>query len=138
MKTKKERTIQAHLSIAKEYLTTGHIKRYTDCKLCIIHLSNRLSPFIPIHSCKGCPLADKHGMEGCNGMHTYPNGFELSGKRALFHLEIVEVLKKVDSKYFTKKGWNYDIFKDIRFKDELIVKFTDKEINKILEIKYNK
>lgn len=126
MKTKKERTIKACRKTAEKYRNPWGRLFFliADCALCDIHEFDS--------DCRGCPLANENGSEGCSDFKSYalaysdlraisalnwdpfepdwprPNGFLV---RAAFFEKIIPILEEIPVERFTKKGWTY--FKEL-------------------------
>ena len=92
---KKERFIKAHFELAKKHLwPDGH----AGCPLCRV-AKHSYELCTQGHNVNNCEM-------GCCNMKTYVHlGIEPSRLRARYHIEAVKILRGLDSKRFTKKGW---------------------------------
>lgn len=123
--TNKEKTIEAFKDLIVKYRNpVGKIfGKYTGCPLCAIH-----NVYGWGEQCKGCPLADELGEQGCNNFASFPTcpvdisnsdeddycteqnkreyekGFEA---RAKFFEKYLPVIKKCPESQFTEGGWVY-------------------------------
>lgn len=127
--TKKHRTIKAIEKLIKKYKHPQGQSFFsiTSCPLCNIHGENAIT------TCRGCPLANYIGDEGCDDFNTFikasaiylttvgpkytkekyepfpltlPTPQEFL-ERAKFFEKLLPLLEEVPSKYFTKTGWAY-------------------------------
>lgn len=126
--TKKQKTIIAIEKLIKKYEHPQGQRFFssTSCPLCDVHNTINNSY---CRKCRGCPLANINGLSGCNEFRTYRDAsiiyFRIIGsgdtilfpldketpkeffERAKFFKELLPVIKLLDKKYFTIRGWEH-------------------------------
>lgn len=137
--TRKDKTIAACRELIEKYRHPEGKMFFNrkHCLLCDIYYKSdaKRSEEFP---CAGCFMGD-NGPDACSFMITYSlaanylyhiipleevhfTGYEI---RARFHELAIPILEKIDEKYFTPDGWEYEVFDEIR---ELDRKLAEGEI----------
>ena len=130
MKTKKEKTLEAHEKLITKYKkalikldrlrSTKILNDNIDCTSLGIYLNMDDCPLYLIHYklhlCRGCPLANKYGRPGCIQFNSIIELNRAKGaielrvalkKRILFHETALISLKFKPKRFFTRSGWKY-------------------------------
>ena len=123
--TNKEKFIKAAKITAKEYYNNTHASSIVSCAYCKVILKDnpQRNKILYYKNCKGCPMSTALKEMECTRMRTFDTGNfnnknERNKIRAKFHENIIPIMKKIDSAFFTRKEWRYKAFEEIREMDK--------------------